>query len=170
MDSPPSIRFASASSHGPRSATTAHDGELRAAMAALDCSEVATYIREVTPELIRGFAEASGDAHPIHMDAAYARQTAYGKRLAHGVLMIGFMSTASTILFQSIASRLGRADISVGYDRVRFIRPVFEGDVITATARLGSTQPDRLRALCEERCTNQDGLDVAVGTHVLQFV
>ena len=124
----------------------------------------------MTPEVIRTFAELSGDAHPIHLDAEYARQTVYGKRLAHGILMIGFMSTASTILFQSIASRLGRADISVGYDRIRFIHPVFEGDVITATARLTSTQPDRLRAICEERCTNQDGIDVVVGTHILQFV
>ena len=149
--------------------STTHE-DIEAAIAALDRSEVATYVREVTAELIRGFAEVSGDAHPIHVDAEYAMQTAYGKRIAHGGLLIGFMSTASTILFQSIASRVGRADISVGYDRIRFIYPVFEGDVITATARLGSTRPDRFRAFCEERCTNQDGIAVAVGTHVLQFV
>jgi 3-hydroxybutyryl-CoA dehydratase len=146
------------------------DRDLRPAIQAIDLSVVATYERVVTAELIASYAENSGDDHPIHTDAAYAARTAFGRRIAHGGILIGFMSTASTILLKEIGKQVGYPDISVGYDRIRFLAAVFESDVITATARICETQPERQRVMCQETCTNQDGVTVAVGTHVLKFV
>ena len=140
------------------------------AIQGIDDSALGTYERVVTAELIAGFAELSGDDHPIHTDAAYAATTEYGKRIAHGGILIGFMSTASTALLQKVSKQVGHPDISVGYDRIRFLAPVFEGDVITATARISEKQPERQRILCEEKCVNRDGVTVAIGTHVLKFV
>ncbi|GAA4670335.1 hypothetical protein GCM10023347_25150 [Streptomyces chumphonensis] len=42
----------------------------------------------VTPEEVRAFAEASGDASPLHVDDAYARRTPFGRPVAHGVLCV----------------------------------------------------------------------------------
>jgi len=52
------------------------------------------------------------------------RQGRYGERIAHGALMVGFMSAASSRM------RIGRT-VSLGYDKVRFIAAVKFGDTIT---------------------------------------
>jgi acyl dehydratase len=147
------------------------DAVIREAMSKIDASADATYVREVTGDLIAQFAEVSGDNSPVHLDTEYAaRTTPYGKRIAHGALLVGFMSTASTILSAKIERAIGRANVSLGYDRVRFTAPVFEGDIITTRIRILSVDSARLRAICEESCTNQFGATVAVSQHVMRFV
>jgi len=42
--------------------------------------------RKVTDELIRKFAEVSGDYNPIHLDDEFAKTTRFGRRIAHGML------------------------------------------------------------------------------------
>src|SRR5207249_11093172 len=75
------------------------------------------------------FAGITGDFSPIHVDAEYARATPMKQRLAHGVLLIGMMSTTSTMPIQNYARViLGQESHSVGYDRVRCLRLVFFGD------------------------------------------
>ena len=74
-------------------------------------------------------AGQTGDFFPHHMDAEWCAGQDFKRRIAHGtlVLSIGIGMTASTINPRSM---------SYGYDRVRFIRPVFIGDTITVTARI----------------------------------
>ena len=130
----------------------------------------ASYRRDITGNLISIYAEASGDFHRLHMDAEYARSTPWGKRIAHGSMMVGFMSTASTILSEEIEKETGHANVSLGYDRVRFIAPVFEGDTIDTAISVKELQPDRARVLCDVTCTNQAGETVAVATHIMRFI
>jgi acyl dehydratase len=64
-------------------------------------------------------------------------KSSIGTRIAHGALLVGYMSTASTI---SIAHVIHRTDleefpVSAGYDRIRFIRPVLLGDTVTSSTR-----------------------------------
>ena len=56
----------------------------------------ATYARTVTDDDIARYADLSGDDHPQHVDAAWARKTRFGGRIAHGALLVGYMSAAST--------------------------------------------------------------------------
>ena len=74
-------------------------------------------------------AGQTGDFFPHHMDAEWCATQDFKRRIAHGtlVLSIGIGMTASTINPRSM---------SYGYDRVRFIRPVFIGDTLTVTARI----------------------------------
>jgi acyl dehydratase len=143
---------------------------IRAAINRIDPTLSARYERAITGELIATFAEASGDCHPLHLDTDYAARTPYGRRIAHGALLVGFMSTASTILSEEIERQVGRANVSLGYDKVRFLAPVFEGDTVTTVIRILSSDPDRLRVTCEEVCTNQTGETVAVAQHLMRFI
>jgi 3-hydroxybutyryl-CoA dehydratase len=143
---------------------------IRDAMERIDKTAVAEYVREISGDLIETFAEVSGDFHPLHVDAEYAKSTPWGRRIGHGAMLVGFMSTASTILSEDIEKDIGHTNVSLGYDRLRFIEPVFEGDTITTRISIVEVQKEKLRVICEERCTNQSGTTVAVGIHVMRFI
>ncbi|WP_159710442.1 MaoC family dehydratase [Geminicoccus flavidas] len=85
--------------------------------------------RTVTESDIVLHAGQSGDHFPHHMDAEWCATQEFGQRIAHGTLVfsLGVGLTASTINPRAM---------SYGYDRLRFIRPVFIGDTITAKARI----------------------------------
>src|SRR5258708_14118108 len=73
------------------------------------------------------FAGITGDLDPNHVDEEYCRKTSLGHRVAHGALIIGYTSAASTRILQDF----DRPMVSVGYDRVRFLKPVYFGDTLT---------------------------------------
>jgi acyl dehydratase len=60
--------------------------------------------------------------------------------------------------------------VSLGYDRMRFLAPVFFGDTITVDYRIASIDREKLRATADIKITNQDGTLVAVATHLLKWV
>lgn len=130
----------------------------------------ASYRREITGDLIALYAEVSGDFHRLHLDAEYARSTPWGKRIAHGSMLVGFMSTASTILSEQIEHEVGHANVSLGYDRLRFVAPVFEGDTVDTDIKTTELLPERSRILCEVACRNQNGETVAAAQHIMRFI
>jgi acyl dehydratase len=85
--------------------------------------------RTITEADIVAHAGQTGDFFPHHMDAVWCATQEFKRRIAHGtlVLSVGIGMTATTINPRSI---------SYGYDRVRFIRPVFIADTITVTAKI----------------------------------
>ena len=54
--------------------------------------DLLTIIHKVTANQVVKYAESSGDLNPIHLDSAYATTTQFGKRIAHGMLIISFVS------------------------------------------------------------------------------
>lgn len=109
------------------------------------------------------YAGVTGDFSPNHIDEVYMGAGKYGRRIAHGTLLAGFMSAASARM------PLGRT-VSLGYDKMRFVAPVFFGDTITTTYTLTSVDEDKRRAYADVRATNQDGTVVAVATNVRAWV
>ena len=57
-------------------------------------------------------------------------KSSFGKLMAHGALLVGFMSTASTSAIAH-TREAEETPVSLGYDRIRFLKPVFIGDTIT---------------------------------------
>ncbi len=60
--------------------------------------------------------------------------------------------------------------VSLGYDRIRFIAPVYLEDTVTVTYRIQEIEPERRRSRSDITVTNQDGETVAVGQHILKWV
>lgn len=116
------------------------------------------------------FAGITGDLHPNHVDEAYMSATAYGHRIAHGALVIGFMSTASTLMTQRIAVAPPHTLVSYGYDRIRFVKPVFIGDTLTVDYLVDRIDEREGKTFASVSITNQRHDVVCVATHILKLV
>ena len=117
------------------------------------------------------FAGITGDLAPNHVDEEYMRGTPYGRRIAHGALLIGFMSTASTMMVERHGGLAeDETPVSLGYDRIRFTAPVFLGDTITVTYTIAEIDPTRRRSRSRIEVTNQQSETVAVAEHILKWV
>ena len=117
------------------------------------------------------FAGITGDFAANHVNEEQMKRTPYGRRIAHGALMVGFMSTASTMMIDKSHSADGdETPVSLGYDRVRFLAAVYINDTITVTYRIKEIEPERRRSRSDVTITNQDGETVAVGEHILKWV
>ncbi len=117
------------------------------------------------------FAGITGDFAPMHIDEAFMAQSSFGHRIAHGVLIMGFMSaTASKMIAQCPDLGLAETPVSLGYDRVRFTGAVFIGDTVSVTYKIVETDPARRRAYADIDVVNQKGERVALARHVLKWV
>ncbi len=127
--------------------------------------ETFTFAKTFTETDVYLFAGISGDYYPLHTNAEYAEKTPYGQRLVHGILTFSLASTVS-----GYAARKGRENAaSLCYNNVRFLKPVFYGDTITATYTIVKIIDEKMRT--EARCvmTNQRGEEVLTCDHILKF-
>ena len=116
------------------------------------------------------FAGITGDLHPNHVDEAFMSTTAYGHRIAHGALLIGFMSTSSTLMIQRIALPPSHTLVSYGYDRIRFVKPVYIGDTLTVEYAVERVDETERKTFANVTITNQHRDVVCVATHILKVV
>lgn len=118
------------------------------------------------------FAGVTGDLAPVHVNQALMEKSAYGQRIAHGALVVGFMSTTSSMMVEQSRDGHGKGEtpVSLGYDRVRFLAPVFFGDTITINYEITAVDEVRRRSTADIKAVNQHGETVAIATHVLKWV
>jgi 3-hydroxybutyryl-CoA dehydratase len=112
------------------------------------------------------FAGITGDLDPNHVDEEYCKRTSLGHRVAHGALIVGYMSAASTRILEDFE----RPMVSVGYDRIRFIKPVYLGDTINIEYVITSLDRERERITSKVEVKNQQGELVCVADHIMQLV
>lgn len=125
----------------------------------IQVGDSARYTKTVTEQDVFAFADASGDHNPLHIDEAYARESVFGHRIAHGILTAGIIST----VLGSDLPGLGTIFVEL---HIQFIKPVYIGDTVTATAYVMEIiNPKRVRLLVA--CVNQQGEDVAIGNAVV---
>jgi 3-hydroxybutyryl-CoA dehydratase len=120
--------------------------------------------RTLTETDIINYAGLTGDWHPIHTDAEYARGAPFGERIAHGLLVL---AVGSTLIF-----RLGEYVVFpktfiafYGMDAVRFVGPVKIGDTLHCEAEVTALEvKDEKRGIlvCRNAIKNQRGEDVVV--------
>lgn len=117
------------------------------------------------------FAGITGDLSRNHVDEESMKRTAFGRRIVHGALLVGFMSTTSTLMIERCrGTETDETPVSLGYDRIRFLAPVYIGDTITVTYRISEVDPERRRSRSEIEVRNQNGALVAAGQHILKWV
>ena len=130
-----------------------------------------TFSKTVGESDIYGFAGITGDSSPNHVNDQYMKASSYGQRIAHGALMVGYMSTTSTMMIaKTLRPDREETPVSAGYDRIRFTGAVYINDTITVTYRITSIEVERRRSRAEITVANQTGDTVAVGEHILQWV
>lgn len=115
------------------------------------------------------FAGITGDLAPNHVNKEFMAATRYGERIAHGALLVGFMSTTSTMALAHLPPG-PETPVSLGYDRLRFLAPVFIGDTITVVYEITEIDEERRRTRSKIEITNQDGVLTTVGEHILKWV
>jgi 3-hydroxybutyryl-CoA dehydratase len=129
-----------------------------------------TFSKTVTESDVYLFAGITGDFAPNHVNKAFMEKSSYGRPIAHGALLVGFMSAAATHALDALRASPEEVPVSLGYDRVRFLAPVFFGDTVTVEYRISAIDGERRRASADIRVVNQDGTLVAVATQVLKWV
>lgn len=128
------------------------------------------FSKTVSESDIYVFAGVSGDLSRNHVDEAFMRRDGGGGRIAHGALLVAYMSAASTRLYDPYIEDGGtEVPVSLGYDRIRFLKPVPIGDTMTVTYTISSVDADRGRSEAAIEIHNQHGELVAVATHVVAF-
>ena len=131
--------------------------------------EGAQFTKTVSETDVYQFAGITGDFSPNHVNQVYMERSSYGRRMAHGALLVGFMSTVSTLAIAH--TRDGdETPVAVGFDRVRFLKPVFLGDTVRLDYRFTEFDESRRRSQAEIEVRNQHDELVAVATHILQWV
>ncbi len=119
--------------------------------------------RLVTDELVRAFAEVSGDYNPIHLDDEFAKTTRFGRRIAHGMLSGAFISAV-------LGYELTERKIIYLSQTMKFTAPVYIGDTVTTTSTVKEMREDKGIVTMETICTNQDGDTLVTGEAVLMVL
>lgn len=95
--------------------------------------------RTITEADIVLHAGQTGDFFPHHMDAEWCKTQDFGQRIAHGTLIF-------SVAIGMTAGAINPHAMSYGYDRLRFIAPVFIGDTITVAATISEKRDHPRRA------------------------
>ena len=97
-----------------------------------------TRARTITETDFVVHAGHTGDFFPHHMDAEFMKSSEFGQRIAHGTLVF-------SIGVGLTATRINPVAFSYGYDRLRFVKPVFIGDTIRTRVTIAAKEPDPKR-------------------------
>jgi 3-hydroxybutyryl-CoA dehydratase len=122
----------------------------------MNARDVAPVTRTLTQNMLNAYAGASGDFNPIHIDEAFAKTTLMGGTIAHGMLVLSFISEMMTAEFRT-------AWLATGTLEVRFRAPARPGDTVTARAKPQASKDEtRLRYAVE--CVSQTDEVLISGT------
>jgi len=117
---------------------------------------ITTRGRTITEADVVMFAGLTGDFVELHTNEEFAKQTPFGRRVAHGALVFSMsigLSTRTNLLDDTLLA-------FAGVDKLRFVSPVFIGDTIHVTKRVAESKelgPAQGTVTFETRVINQRG-------------
>lgn len=129
-----------------------------------------TFRKTVSESDVYLFAGITGDLSPNHVDEEFMKTTRYGKRIAHGALLVGYMSGCSTDIVEKCVELKDWQPVSLGYDRIRFLEAVCIGDTIALTYTITSVDGEKARTRADITITNQRGETCAVAIHIMKWL
>lgn len=116
---------------------------------------------KVTDQMVRQFAEMSGDFNPIHLDDNYAKTTRFGRRIAHGMIVGALISRA-------LNEKIGSGGVYLGQN-LKFVNPVFIDDVVTIELTITGLRKEKGIATVETTAKKQTGEIVVKGDAVIMM-
>ena len=117
----------------------------------------ASVTKTFTDEDIRRFIEICGDTNPLHVDDEFAAGSQFGRRIVHGTMTASLFST----LMGTLLPGTGAIYRSLS---IRFLKPVYVGDTVTAHFRVRSVNRAKHRLEIEAWIENENGERVVEGT------
>jgi 3-hydroxybutyryl-CoA dehydratase len=118
--------------------------------------EIAEFAKTVTETDVYLYAGITGDFNPAHVNEAYAKNTFFKTRIAHGMLTAGFISAI-------LANQLPGPGTIYLKQELNFLAPVHMGDTITGRVEVLELIAERNRVRLKTSCTNQAGIIVLDG-------
>ena len=129
-------------------------------MPSLNPGDKAARTTTITDDMIRLFADLTGDTNPVHLDDTYAAGTRFGRRIAHGMIAAGLISAV-------LANDLPGPGTVYLSQMLQFKAPVYPGDTITVAVEVKSVRPDKPIVTLSTVCTNQENKVVLEGEAVV---
>ena len=118
--------------------------------------EEAILKKKISQQDILKFAEITEDRNPIHLDEQYASRTFFKKRIAHGMLSASLISAV-------LGTKLPGSGSIYLDQNLKFIKPVYPGDEITAIVRVTDWNKEKRRIKLSTEVINQDQEVVIMG-------
>jgi acyl dehydratase len=109
---------------------------------------------------VEAFARLTGDTNPLHLDPAFASTTRFGEPIVHGMFTVSLVAAL-------LGTELPGPGAIYLEQEVRFVRPVYIGDTVTATVEVTDYRADKGIVTLRTEGHNQHGLPVVTGTAVL---
>lgn len=134
-------------------AREAERARFRAAFDAIPPGAAYSWRRTFTEGDVTAFCGVTGDFNPYHLDAQFAAESRFGRRIVPG-LLTGSMCTHIGGLLGFLASDM----------RFDYLAPVFVGDTVTCTVRITGRDANRLRLHGDVAWVNQEGREVLQGS------
>lgn len=133
-----------------------------AGSAELKLGSSASLEKVLTDADIVAFAGLSGDVNPLHLSDAYAAQTRFGARIAHGMLAAGLVSAV-------LGTKLPGPGTIYLSQTLQFRAPVFVGERVKATVTVVDKREDKPIYTLSTVCSKDDGTVVLEGEAVILY-
>ena len=119
---------------------------------------LASFSRTPTQQRINLYAKMSGDYNPIHVDADYAKQTPFGGTIAHGMLVLSYIS-------EMMLSAFGSQWLSTGWLSIRFKSPAPSGKQVKVEGKVRSVErmDKQTKVICHVACRDEAANPIIIG-------
>ncbi len=126
----------------------------------MNVGDKAEFSKSITEADLIMFAGITGDMNPVHINQEFAKKSIFGKRIAHGILSIGFISNV-------LGTQLpGPGGVYIK-QTCMFLKPVYIGDTITAIVEVTNKDEALNRVWLRTYCSNQNNEMVIDGEAVM---
>ena len=126
----------------------------------LNIGDKAEFSKTISETDIYLYAGVTGDFNPAHINEVYAKETHFKTRIAHGMLMAGFISTV-------IGNQLPGPGTIYLRQELNFLAPVRVGDTITAEVEVKEILEEKKHVRLKTTCLNQNGDKVLDGEAIV---
>ena len=120
----------------------------------MNVGDAATFTKTITETDVILWVGLTGDLNPIHIDKEYSKTTRFGDVIVPGVMVLGLISNTITMAtFGNVYAN----------QSIKFLKPVYIGDTITATATIVEKNEAKHLVKLETKCINQKDELIMIG-------
>jgi len=120
----------------------------------MNIGDAATFTKTITETDVILWVGLTGDLNPIHIDKEYSKTTRFGDVIVPGVMVLGLISNTITMAtFGNVYAN----------QSIKFLKPVYIGDTITATATIVEKNEAKHLVKLETKCINQKDELIMIG-------